>query len=379
MRILHVYKDFYPVLGGIENHIKLLAESQARSGDDVTVLVTGASWRTHVEDRNGVTIVKAGRLLETASTPLSARLSWHLSRQRPDITHLHFPYPPGEVSQWPLLPWRPTVLTYHSDVVRQQRLLRYYRPAMLRILNHIDRIIVTSPNYLASSEVLRLVADRCKVIPLGIDQTPFQQVRPEAVTDLERRYGDGPWVLFVGVLRYYKGLRYLIDAMQQIPARLLIVGQGPEEPTLREQVAQLGLQDRIVFAGAVSDADLPAYYRLASLFCLPASERSEAFGLVQVEALASGLPIVCTELGTGTSYVNKNGVSGLVVAPRDASVLKAAILRLLNDDALRQRLADGARQRAQLFTAGKMLTEMRDVYHDVLDQRAQHDGGRRPR
>ncbi len=379
MRILHVYKDYYPVLGGIENHIRLLAESQARYGDDVTVLVTGDSWRTQVEDRNGVTIVKAGRLIETASTPLSARLSWYLYGQRPDITHLHFPYPPGEVSQWPLLRRRATVLTYHSDVVRQQRLLRYYRPAMLRILKRIDRIIVTSPSYLASSEVLRLVADRCKVVPLGIDQTPFRQVPPEAVADLERRYGDGPWVLFVGVLRYYKGLRYLIEAMQQIPARLLIVGQGPEEPRLREQVAQLGLQDKVIFAGAVSDADLPAYYRLARLFCLPASERSEAFGLVQVEALASGLPIVCTELGTGTSYVNKDGVSGLVVAPRDASVLTAAILRLLNDDALRQRLADGALQRAQLFTATKMLTEMRAVYEDVLDQRRHHEGRRRAR
>jgi len=167
--------------------------------------------------------------------------------------------------------------------------------------------------------------------------------------------------------------------MQQIPARLLIVGQGPEEPRLREQVAQLGLQDKVIFAGAVSDADLPAYYRLARLFCLPASERSEAFGLVQVEALASGLPIVCTELGTGTSYVNKDGVSGLVVAPRDASVLTAAILRLLNDDALRQRLADGALQRAQLFTATKMLTEMRAVYEDVLDQRRHHEGRRRAR
>ena len=196
---------------------------------------------------------------------------------------------------------------------------------------------------------------------------------------LEEHYGNGPWLLFVGVLRYYKGLNYLIDAMQQIPARLVIVGQGPEEPALREQVAQLGLQDRIIFAGAVSDAELPAYYRLASLFCLPASERSEAFGLVQVEALASGLPIVCTELGTGTSYVNKDGESGLVVAPRDASVLPSAILRLLNDEALRRRLADGARQRAQLFTAEKMLAEIRAVYEDVLEQRRQHEGLRRTR
>lgn len=153
-------------------------------------------------------------------------------------------------------------------------MLRYYRPAMLRILNRIDRIIATSPNYLVSSEVLRRVADRSQVIPLGIDQTAFQQVSPEAVARLQERYGDGPWVLFVGVLRCHKGLRYLIDAMQHIPARLLIVGQGPEEPALREQVAQLGLQDRVIFAGAVSDAELPAYYRLAGLFCLPASERS---------------------------------------------------------------------------------------------------------
>ena len=369
MRILHLYKDYFPVLGGIENHVGLLAESQARAGHHVTVLVTSRTSHTEREVRNGVTIIKAGRLVEAASTPLSLAMPWLLLKQRPDITHLHFPYPPGEVSQWPHITRRATVLSYHSDVVRQRRLLWLYRPAMLRILQRVDRILVSSPNYLDSSEVLRSLRTHCTVIPYGIDQTRFQNVPVEAVERIYDDHGPGPWVLFVGVLRYYKGLRYLLEAMKRVPARLMIVGDGPEGPALRQAALDLGLAERVVFAGTVSDSDLPAYYRAADVFCLPASERSEAFGLVQVEALASGLPVVSTELGTGTSYVNQNDVSGLVVPARDSAALATALERVISDAALRQRLAAGALHRAQEFTADRMMADIDAVYAEVLSRR----------
>ena len=161
------------------------------------------------------------------------------------------------------------------------------------------------------------------------------------VRALHERYGEGPWLLFVGVLRYYKGLQYLLEAMPAIPARLMIVGDGPMGPDLRAQAQSLGLGDHVVFAGRVSDAELPGYYHAADIFILPASERSEAYGLVQVEAMASGLPVVCTELHTGTTFVNRHGESGLVVPPKDPAALASAIVTLLEDRALRQRLAEG--------------------------------------
>jgi len=367
MRILHVYKDYFPVLGGIENHIKLLAERQASAGHEVTVLVTSPTAHTEQEQRDGVRVIKAARLAEFASTPLSLAMPRRLWRQHPDITHLHFPYPPAEISQWPFLGKRPTVLTYHSDIVRQQRALVLYRPLMLHILRRVDRILVSSPNYMESSEVLRRLRGSCSVIPFGIDQSRFRNVPEDAVQRVRELYGSGPWILFVGVLRYYKGLRYLLEALKGVQARLLIVGEGPEGPALRSMAETLGLGSQVVFAGAVPDEALPAYYRAADVFCLPASERSEAFGLVQLEALASGLPIVSTELGTGTSYVNQNGISGLVVPPRNPEALGDALNRVLEDSALRARLSAGAQERARCFEADGMTSSIEAVYQQVLD------------
>jgi rhamnosyl/mannosyltransferase len=382
MEILHVYKDYFPVVGGIENHVKTLAEGQARAGHDVTVrvaegqaraghdvtvLVTNPASRTTVEMRNGVRVIKAARLGCVASTPLSLSFLWQLYKQRPDVTHLHFPYPVGEVAQYLLGRSRHAVLTYHSDVVRQKKLLRFYRPLMSRVLRSVDRIIVATPNYLESSPTLQPFRDKCRIVPYGIDQRPFLSADPAAVQALRRRFGGGPLLLFVGVLRYYKGLDYLLEAMPRIAAKLLIVGDGPMVTELHDQAQALGVTDRVVFVGRVSDEALPSYYGAADLFVLPASERSEAFGLVLVEAMSSGLPLVSTELGTGTSYVNRHGESGLVVPPKDSMALAEAINRLLADEMLRHRLAKGALARSESFSMGVMLEAIERVYAELTD------------
>ena len=368
MRILHVYKDYCPVLGGIENHLRLLAESQAAAGHDVTVLVTRPGLRTKIEHLGGVRVVKAGRLATVASTPLSLALVGLLARQRAEITHLHFPYPVGEVANhW----WgrsRCTVVTYHSDVVRQKALLRCYAPLMRRVLAGVEGIIVSSPNYLESSPVLGEFADKCVVIPFGIDQARLRVVDQGAVEALRRRLGT-PLLLFVGVLRYYKGLQYLLEAMTNAPGRLAIVGQGPMGAVLREQAERLGLGERVVFVGRVDDAELANYYHAADLFVFPSSERSEAYGIAQVEALTCGLPVISTELGTGTSYVNRDGESGLVVPPKDPVALAAAIRQLLANDDLRRRLAAGALARSTLFGREKMVAAIQAYYERLLSAR----------
>lgn len=354
------------MVGGIENHIKLLAERQAAEGHDVTVLVTNRGLATTVEMLNGVRVIKAARLATVASTPLSLSLPWQLFRQRPDLTHLHFPYPVGEAAHYLLGRGRRTVLTYHSDVVRQATILRFYAPLMCCLLCAVDRIIVSTPNYLESSPVLPKFREKCQVVPYGINRTPFLSAAPEQSMAIRSCYGGGPLLLFVGVLRYYKGLNYLLEAMLKIPARLLVVGDGPMGDSLRAQASALRLGDKVTFAGRVADADLPAYYRAADVFVLPASERSEAYGLVQLEAMSSGLPVVCTELGTGTSYVNLHGESGLVVPPKDPEALARAINTLLTNDTLRRRLGEGALARSALFTVERMLAGITEVYAQVL-------------
>jgi rhamnosyl/mannosyltransferase len=366
MKILHIYKDYYPVLGGMENHIKLLAEGQVKQGLEVTVLVTNNSFRSVLQNINGVQVVKAGRLATIASTPLSLSLPLLLRQQRPDIAHLHFPYPVGELSY--LLFGRAShmVITYHSDIVRQKTLLLFYRPFLWQVLRRADRIIATSPNYIESSPYLRPLKHKCRVVPLSIEIERFLDADPSQVQQIRAMYGS-PLILFVGKLRYYKGLHYLLRAMPEIPGKLLIIGEGPMESDLRQLIISLNLSGKVFFLGEVSDEELPAYYHACDVFVLPASERSEAFGTVQIEAMASGLPVVCTELGTGTSFVNVHGKTGLVVPARDSAVLATAILSLLGDEQLRQEMGRNARERAlQEFSLQTMVDRITKLYEEIM-------------
>lgn len=359
MKILHIYKDYFPVVGGIENHIKLLAEAQAARGHTVSVLVTSRDQRTHIETINGVRVIFAARLATILSAPISPVLFDLVRRETPDIAHLHFPYPFGEIAHHFFGRARRTILTYHSDIVRQRFTRALYRPLMARVFARVDRIIATSPNYIASSPILSRWKAKCAVVPLGIDPTPFENAR-NSPSPLASR----STLLFVGKLRYYKGLNYLLDALRELPrARLIIVGTGPMERAWRALTRDLGVDTRVRFVGAVRADELPAYYAASDVFVLPASERSEAFGAVQLEAMAAGKPVVCTELGTGTSFVNVDGETGLVVPPRDPHALAAALARLLDDADLRARMGAAGRARVrQEFSLDKMATRVMRVY-----------------
>ena len=367
VKILHIYKDYYPVLGGIENHVRALAEAQARRGHLVTVLVTSLSGSTERGELGGVHVIKAARLATVASAPLSLALPRELARLRPDVAHVHVPYPVGEVANWLLGRARATVLTYHSDVVRQRGWLRLYAPLLRRVLRAAGRILATSPRYLESSPFLRPLAGRCRVVPLGIDVGRFLSADAAQAAALRSRLGE-PLLLFVGHLRYYKGLPYLLQALVELPGvHLAVVGSGPLEGAWRAQAGELGLEGRVHFAGEARDCDLPAYYHASDLFVLPACERSEAYGLVQIEAMAAGRPVVCTELGTGTSFVNQHGLTGLVVPPRDPHALADACRSLLADPDRRRRLGAAARERALgEFTLERMVERVEAVYAEVM-------------
>lgn len=369
MRILHIYKDYYPILGGIENHLRWLARAQAGRGHDVTVLVTNpAGLETTVTEEEGVRVIRAARLATVASTPLSVSLPWQVGRQHPDIVHLQFPYPVGEVSNLLFGRGRGTVISYQSDVVRQAGILRLYDPLLRMVLRRADRILASSPPYIQSSSYLRPLADHCTVVPLGVDVARFAQTRPEAVAGLRARY-PGPLLLFVGRLRYYKGLSYLLDAMRQVDATLLIAGTGPEAANLMVHAEQSGVAGRVHFLGDVGDSELPAYYQAADLFVLPSSHRSEAFGIVLLEAMAAGAPLITTELGTGTSWINQHGRTGLVVPPRDAGALAQAINQVLADPVLRRSMAAAAQERATTeFDLPLLVDRVFAVYGEVLNR-----------
>lgn len=372
MKILHLYKDYFPVVGGIENHIKWLAEAQAARGHEVSVLVTSPDHHTHIENLNGVRVIFAARLATISSAPISIELPRLLASERPDIVHLQFPYPFGEAANYFFGHARRTIITYQSDIIRQKFLRVIYAPLMVRVLARADRIIASSPNYIQSSFVLKKFENKCTVVPLGIDVRPIQSIPPT----LQNKIGKGG-ILFVGHLRYYKGLDYLLRAMTELPnARLTIVGSGPMENGLRGLANELNITGRVEFAGEVADEALPAYFAACDIFVLPSSARSEAFGVVQLEAMAAGKPVVCTELGTGTSFVNVNGETGFVVPARDEHALADALGRLIADRVLRERMGAAGRERVQReFTLEKMVDRVMGVYEETLSSRATNRSG----
>ncbi len=367
MKILHIYKDYYPVVGGIENHLRQLAEAQAAGGHDVTVLATNPAWRTRIQRLNGVRVIFAGRLATLASTPLSLALPVALLRERPDIVHLHFPYPVGDLAQALFGRARRTVITYHSDIVRQKSLLRLYAPLLRRTLARADGLIATSPRYVETSPFLAPLAGRCTVIPYGIETSRFENADTQEAAAIRAKYGER-LVLFVGQLRYYKGVEYLIRAMPQVEGRALLAGgeSSWRQAELVQLAAALGVADRVVFLGQQESA-LPALYQACDVFTLPSIERSEAFGIVQLEAMAAGRPVVSCDVNTGVAWVNQHEQTGLVVPPRDSAQLAAALNRLLADPPLREKLGQAGRARVQqLFTRPRMVEQIETLYARVL-------------
>ncbi|MDY6863366.1 MAG: glycosyltransferase [Thermodesulfobacteriota bacterium] len=366
MNVLHVYKDYYPVIGGIENHLKMVAEGQVKAGLKVTVLVNSLNIKTKIEKKNGVNIIKVGRLATFASSPIGPKIFSYIRKHKSDITHLHFPNPMGEVAHFLFGKGKKTVLTYHSDIVRQAKLLKFYNPLLLKILKKVDKIIATSPNYIDTSSYLKRFKDKCVQIPLGIDCSLFKPEISEIDRKLEKKYGKD-YILFVGKLRYYKGLEYLIQAMKAIPAKLLIVGDGPLEETLKNLVKDINLIKKVLFLGKVEEDILPSLYRLSNFLVLPSIKRSEAFGIVQLEAMACGKPVICTELGTGTSYINQHERTGLIIPPGDFNALIQAISRLLNNKNEREIMGKRARNRVEEhFSFEYMLKKIIVLYENLF-------------
>jgi rhamnosyl/mannosyltransferase len=373
MKIVHLYKDYFPpTRGGIEQTVQRMAESQAAAGHEVTVLVSAAGGlRTREERVNGVRVVRVSEWARALSAPLCPTMPRHVARLPADVWHLHFPNPTGEVSWLLARPAGALVVSYYSDIVRQAAALPIYGAVIERLLGRADVVLATSDRHLEHSRFLARHRERCRVVPLGIDLAPFDDLashRPAAAM-LRARYGT-PLVLFVGRLRYYKGLNVMLDAMPRVEGRLVIVGDGPEGARLRRQHQRLGLGERVFFAGTCEASALLDHLAAADVGVLPSTHPSEVYGLSMVEMMACGVPVVCTELGTGTSFVNRDGETGLVVPPRDPAALAAAINRLLGDEALRRRMGEAARRRAQAtFSAAAMMRGVDAAYAEAVQRR----------
>ncbi len=361
MKILHIYKDYAPVIGGIENYIKTLAEYQVQTGFDVTVLTTSPGGTNTIETINSVRVIKASRFMNISSTPLSISLVKWVYNLETDIVHLHFPYPLGEITNLFLGRAEHTVITYHSDIIKQKIILLFIRPLLRKVLKKADLIIATSPQYVETSPFLRMVREKCTIVPLGADISRFSGPGNVVSQEIRARYGGSHIILFVGRLRYFKGLKYLIDAMKSVDAHLLIIGTGPEGDFLKKKVKEYDLGN-VSFLNDIDDNELPHYYRACDVFVLPSSHRSEAFGTVIIEAMASGKPVISTDLGTGTSFVNVHEETGFVVQPGDPGAIAESINKLLKNESLRKEFSVNAGKRAREFSNEVLNRKIVDLY-----------------
>lgn len=364
MNVLQVNKLYHPHVGGIEQVVQNIAEGLP---DHYTSRVLAATSRGlgRSTEHNGVDVLVATSLGIALSVPLAPTFPVQLRRlsRDADVVHHHLPNPLSVVSQ--LIAGTGdagVVVTYHSDIVRQSTALTAYCPLLHRFLEGVDRIMVTSERLLENSEVLAPHAEKCDVVPLSID---LQTVDDATATDPDLDI-SGPVVLFVGRLNYYKGVEYLIDAMVEAPGTLLVVGEGERRTVLERRARRKGIADRVKFLGHVSDEELAGAYELADLFVLPSVEPSEAFGIVQLEAMARGLPVVNTDLPTGVPWVSKHGQTGLTVQPGDSKALSGAIETFLEDEDRRHRYGKQARERVeQRFTREEMIRRLVDIYNQI--------------
>ncbi len=285
------------------------------------------------------------------------------------MVHYQFPWPFADLLHLlhrTYLQNKATVVTYQSDVVRQRHLLRLYRPLMTRFLNTVDAVVATSPGYIATSTVLQTLAKPVHMVPNGLDETTLPPAPAERLAHWRQQCGEG-FFLFVGVLRYYKGLHTLVEAARGFAGQIVLAGDGPEQASLAAQIKALGLTN-IKLLGHVDDADKRALLQLARAFVFPSHLRSEAFGMSLVEAAMQAKPLISCEIGSGTSYVNEHGVTGIVVPPEDPAALRAAMQDLLENTAGAARMGDAARQRyVQLFTGAHMAQAYHQIYQALLE------------
>jgi len=355
--------------GGIERHVRSLVQALRGQVDYVNLVEgrgfdDGPPWECPV--------VRARSIAVLASQPICPGMPFIVRRlqreHRFQIAHLHLPDPMSHLAALALPREVKIVLTWHSDIVRQKRIFSLYRPFLANLIGRAAAVMAHTPAHFESMPQLAALvpAEKRVVVPCGLDLSAFQAPHPKTL-DFRRQFGKSV-VFALGRHVYYKGFEYLVRAMAEVPGAVLVLGSsGPLTEALRRIAAEAGVAERVRFVGRIAEADLPAYYQACDVFCLPSVEPSEAFGIVQVEAMAAGKPVVCTKLGNGVNWVNPDRVTGFAVPPRDARALADALNRLLGDGPLRMKLGEAAARRAASeFSLAALRTGTLRVYERAL-------------
>jgi glycosyltransferase involved in cell wall biosynthesis len=362
-KVLHLATYAVPHVGGVEHHMHTLCKALAEHMDVSELGGGGPRLRSAKQIIDGISVTQLATPFTIRSATICPEIPLAIWSSKADLVHLHMPNPFGAVAYLGSGHRGPMIVTWHFDVVRQRAMNQVFKHLFNRVLDRASAVVTTSPNLIRSSERLRTRSDRVRVIPYGIDYTSLSRPCGAEVEKLRQRYGQRI-LLGVGRLIYYKGWRYILSAMPRIDANLLIVGEGPLREELERQVQAEGIADKVHFLGELTD--LAALYQACDVFVFP-SIKGEAFGIVQIEAMAAGKPVVNTNLESGVPFVSRHEDSGLTVPPHDSESLVQAINRLLDDPALRQRFGMRGRTRVQSeFSIAAMKRATLKLYGEVL-------------
>lgn len=370
IKVLHFYKTYYPdSLGGVEQVIFQLCEGGKSRGIDSTVLSLSKRGSIINKKIGSHTVYCSPVNFEAASTPFSfqALKDFKKLATQADIIHYHFPFPFMDMVHFLSGINKPTVVSYHSDIVKQKNILKIYAPLMNRFLGSVSRIVAASPNYVTTSITLKKFASKVSVIPYGLDEKSYPTPTLERLESWKNKFGSR-FFLFVGAFRYYKGLHILIEAAQNSTYPIVIVGAGPIESELKKQVEELKIEN-IYFLGAVSDEDKAALLTLCSAVVFPSHLRSEAFGITLLEGAMYGKPLISSEIGTGTTFINVDQHTGIVVPPSDPAALRIAMDKLWDNVELSEKFGHNARNRyLENFTSEKMVSSYINLYNEIIDK-----------
>lgn len=352
LRILEVNKAYFPHIGGIETLVQQYSQElgEIDSVSVKTLVCRDGRGGTIREKLNGVDLTRAGSLGTYFSCPLSLsfiRLFRKMAKKA-DVVHIHVPFPLADAALLLSGYKGRVVVSWHSDVVNQKKLLLFYKPFMRYLLKRADCIITATQGHIDGSDYLPEFREKCRVVPYGI--TPQDYLRIERKPVLTERLNDkkAVKVFFTGRLVYYKGVDVLLKAFRRVKGcELFLAGTGVLENQLKEYVRAKGISDKVHFLGFLPDEELKQAFADCDIFVLPSTVKSEAFGIVQLEAMVYGKPVINTNLASGVPYVSIDGESGITVPPCDEKALAAAMNTLAQDEKLREKYGRSAAERVQ--------------------------------
>jgi glycosyltransferase involved in cell wall biosynthesis len=362
MRVLHVYRTYFPdAQGGLQEAIRQICLACADFGIESRVFVLSPRPDPKIIDVEEGRVIRSRSWWAPASCDLGgydAILEFKKQEKWADLIHFHYPWPYADILNLISFSNKPRILTYHSDVVKQKKIDWFYSPLRRYTLNSMRAIVATSPVYAATSPVLKsyLNSPKLKTIPLGIIEPKNVEISPADPDQYLKSLDllNTPFLLFLGVLRYYKGVHTLIDAAKKINGKVVIAGAGPEEKALIRQTQNLGIKN-VVFIGEVSYEQKHVLLNSCLALVLPSHLRSEAFGMVLIEASMYGKPMICCEIKSGTSYVNLHGKTGIVIEPENPLQLAEACNQLIEFPAQALTMGKAARERYELLFSGLAL------------------------